>query len=188
MDSISGCELLSFLDVYQGYNQIKLAREDQEKASFVTEQGIYCYQVMPFGLKAGATYQRLLNEIFADLIGVNMEVYIDDMLIKSRQNSTHIEDLEQYFTILRKYRMKLNPIKCTFEVAGEKFLWYMISRRGIQANPTKIQAILDMEPPKCIKNIQSLSRWLAALNRFISRSVDKGLPFFKIIRKEKMFE
>lgn len=100
---------------------------------------------MPFGLKnAGATYQRLVNEMFADLIGVNMEVYIDDMLVKSRQNGTHIEDLRQCFTILRKYQMKLNPAKCTFGVAGGKFLGYMISQRGIEANPTKIQAILGM--------------------------------------------
>ncbi|XP_012837778.1 PREDICTED: uncharacterized protein LOC105958312 [Erythranthe guttata] len=101
IDSTSGCELLSFLDAYQGYNQILLAPEDQERASFVTDQGIYCYQVMPFGLKnVGATYQRLVNAIFADQIGKNMEVYIDDMLVKSVKVSDHLTDLDQCFATL----------------------------------------------------------------------------------------
>ncbi|XP_012851511.1 PREDICTED: uncharacterized protein LOC105971204 [Erythranthe guttata] len=189
IDSTSGCELLSFLDAYQGYNQILLAPEDQERASFITDQGIYCYRVMPFGLKnAGATYQRLVNTMFADLIGKNMEVYIDDMLVKSIKVADHLTDLSQCFSILRKYKMKLNPLKCSFGVRGGKFLGYMISQRGIEANPAKIEAITSMAPPTSIKKVQQLNGCLAALNRFISRSADKGLPFFKILRGGKKFE
>ncbi|KAL0423218.1 UNVERIFIED_CONTAM: Retrovirus-related Pol polyprotein from transposon gypsy [Sesamum radiatum] len=115
VDSTSGCEMLSFLDAYQGYNQIPLAPEDQEKASFVTDQGVFCYNVMPFGLKnAGATYQRLVNHMFQNQIGRNMEVYIDDMLVKSEKEQDHIKDLEECFQILTTFGMKLNPAKCTF--------------------------------------------------------------------------
>ncbi|KAI3448541.1 hypothetical protein Pfo_005206 [Paulownia fortunei] len=172
VDSTSGCELLSFLDAYQGYNQIRLAPEDQEMTSFVTDQGIYCYRVMPFGLKnAGATYQRLVNNMFSELIGRNMEVYIDDMLVKSKLASNHVSDLEECFNILRTYQMKLNPAKCTFGVRG-----------GIY-----IDAILNMPPPRHIKHVQQLTGRLAALNRFISRSADKGLPFFKVLRNKCRF-
>ncbi|KAL0444568.1 UNVERIFIED_CONTAM: Retrovirus-related Pol polyprotein from transposon opus [Sesamum latifolium] len=98
------------LDAYQGYNQIKLAKEDQEKTSFITERGLYCYNVMPFGLKnAGATYQRLVNKIFSEQIGRNMEVYVDDILVKSKKRQQHTEDLKECFDQLRKYGVKLNP-------------------------------------------------------------------------------
>ncbi|XP_012839266.1 PREDICTED: uncharacterized protein LOC105959672 [Erythranthe guttata] len=189
IDSTSGCELLSFLDAYQGYNQILLAPDDQERASFITDQGIYYYQVMPFGLKnAGATYQRLVNTMFADQIGKNMEVFIDDMLVKSVKVSDHLTDLDQCFATLRKYKMKLNPLKCSFGVRGGKFLGYMISQRGIEANPAKIEAITSMPPPTSIKKVQQFNDCLASLNRFISRSADKALPFFKILRGGKKFE
>ncbi|KAL0391024.1 UNVERIFIED_CONTAM: Transposon Ty3-G Gag-Pol polyprotein [Sesamum calycinum] len=175
VDSTSGCEMLSFLDAYQGYNQIPLAPEDQEKASFVTDQGVFCYNVMPFGLKnAGATYQRLVNHMFQNQIGRNMEVYIDDMLVKSEKEQDHIKDLEECFQILTTFGMKLNPAKCTFGVRGGRFLGYMISERGIEANPEKINAIMDMSPPKSIREVQKLAGRLAALNRFISRSADKA--------------
>ncbi|XP_073035355.1 uncharacterized protein [Primulina eburnea] len=189
VDSTAGCEMLSFLDAYQGYNQIRLAPEDQEKTSFVTDRGIYCFEVMPFGLKnAGATYQRLVNKMFEKTIGRNMEVYIDDMLVKSMLASTHTEDLRECFDILRKYKMKLNPEKCTFGVGGGKFLGYMVSVRGIEANPEKISAVLNMSPPKTLKGIQELTGRIAALNRFISRSADKGLPFFKVLRQGSRFK
>ncbi|XP_073138220.1 uncharacterized protein [Henckelia pumila] len=188
VDSTAGCELLSFLDAYQGYNQIALAPKDQEKASFITDQGIYCYEVMPFGLKnAGATYQRLVNKMFEKLIGRSMEVYIDDMLVKSVLAVKHIDDLGESFEILRKYRMRLNPKKCAFGVRGGKFLGYMVSQREIEANPEKIKAVLSMTPPKSIKGLQELAGRIVALNRFISRSADKGLSFFKVLRQGKGF-
>uniref|UniRef100_A0A2N9G1W1 Uncharacterized protein n=1 Tax=Fagus sylvatica TaxID=28930 RepID=A0A2N9G1W1_FAGSY len=184
VDSTAGHKLLSFMDAFSGYNQIQMAEEDQEKTAFITSRGLFCYKVMPFGLKnAGATYQRLVNKMFHDQIGRNVEVYVDDMLVKSKKDDNHLADLRETFQALRKYNMKLNPAKCVFGVSSGKFLGFMVSQRGIEANPDKIKAILEMSPPKTVKEVQSLTGKAAALNRFVSRSTDKCLPFFKILRK-----
>ena len=104
VDAISGHELLTFMDAFSGYNQIRMAPEDEEKTAFITNRGLYCYRVMPFGLKnAGATYQRLVNKIFKEQIDRNMEVYVDDMLVKSKSFRDHVADLEETFDALRKY-------------------------------------------------------------------------------------
>ena len=127
---------------------------DQEKTSFITNQGLFCYKEMLFGLKnAGATYQRLDNHMFRPQIGWNMEVFVDDMLVKSLDKGRHLEDLQETFNTLRQYNMKLNPSKCAFGVSSGKVLEFMISHRGIKANPYKIQAILDMKPPQSIKEV-----------------------------------
>ena len=131
--------MLTCMDNFLGYNQIRMAEEDQEKTSFITSQGLYCYKVMPFGLKnAGATYQRLVNKMFSKQIGRNKEVYVDDMLVKSREELAHLDDLKETFTTLKQYRMKLNPAKCIFGIASGKFLGFMVSQRGIKANPEKV--------------------------------------------------
>ena len=102
VDSTAGHRLLTFMDVFLGYNQIKITEEDQEKTTFVSSQVLYCYKVMPFGLKnAGATYQRLVNKMFSKQIGRNMEVYVDDTLIKSKEESAHLDDLKETFTTLK---------------------------------------------------------------------------------------
>ncbi|KAL0373855.1 UNVERIFIED_CONTAM: Retrovirus-related Pol polyprotein from transposon gypsy [Sesamum radiatum] len=138
VDSTAGYELFSMMDAYQGYHQIFMAEEDRIKTSFITNQGIYCYNVMPFGLKnAGATYQRLVNRMFKNQIGSTMEVYVDDMLVKSKEED-HLRELKRAFDIMRNYGMKLNPEKCTFGIRGGKFLGYMVSEKGIDANPEKI--------------------------------------------------
>ena len=117
VDATVGHELLSFIDAFSGYNQISMDPDDQEKTSFVTAQETYCYRVMPFGLKnAGATYQRLVNRMFQKQIGATMEVYIDDMLVKSIAAKFHIAHLSEAFQILRNYNIKLNPSKCAFGV------------------------------------------------------------------------
>ncbi|XP_011102020.1 uncharacterized protein LOC105180058 [Sesamum indicum] len=117
-----------------------------------------------------------------------MEVYIDDMLVKSVKEQDHVKDLEECFQILKAFGMKLNPAKCTFGVRGGKFLGYMISERGIEANPEKISVIMNMRPPKSIKEVQKIAGKLASLNRFISQSVDKGLHFFRILRGAAKFK
>ena len=123
VDSIVGHKLLTFMEAFSGYNQIKMAEEDQDKTAFITSQGLYCYKVTPFGLKnAGAIYQRLVNKMFSKQIGRNMEVYMDDMLVKSREELTHLDDLKETFATLKQYQMKLNPSKCAFGVASGKFL------------------------------------------------------------------
>ena len=129
---------------------------DQEKTSFVTSQGLFCYKVMPFGLKnVGMTYQRLMNKMFANQIRRNVQVYVDNMLVKSRRKEDHLKDLEETFGTLRSYNMKLNLSKCAFRVTVETFLGFMLSQRGIEANPDKIRAIVEMAPPKNIKEVQN---------------------------------
>ncbi|CAL8993565.1 unnamed protein product [Prunus brigantina] len=186
VDATAGHELLSFMDAYSGYNQIFMDPADSEHTAFITDRGLYCYNVMPFGLKnVGATYQRLVNRIFAQHIGSIMEVYVDDMLVKSRTAGEHLENLALMFGILKSYRMRLNPTKCAFGVSSGKFLGFMISQRGIEANPEKIKAIIDMETPKTQKDIQSLTGRVAALTRFISKATDKCVPFFKALKGGK---
>ncbi|KAL0463042.1 UNVERIFIED_CONTAM: hypothetical protein Slati_0191800 [Sesamum latifolium] len=132
-----------------------LAPEDRKKVSFITSNGTFCYVAMPFGLKnAGATYQRLVDKIFRPQIGRNVEVYVDDMLVKSKKPEDHIADLEETFAVLRKYRLKLNPAKYAFGVQGGHFLGFMVTQRGIKANPLKIKAILDMKAPACVNEVQ----------------------------------
>lgn len=151
VDSASGHQLLSFIDAFLGYNQIMMTEEDCEKTAFITNSGTYFYKVIPFGLKnAGATYQRLVNQMFKQQIGRNMEVYVDDMLVKSVRMDRHIDNLHESFLVLRSYRTKLNPLKCVFGVGSGKFLGFMITSRGIKVNPDKIKAIIDM------KNIETL--------------------------------
>ena len=158
--------------------------DDQEKTSFVTGQGTYCYRVMPFGLKyAGATYQRLVNRMFQKQIGTSMEVYIDDMLVKSTTTELHIAHLAEAFQILKEYNMKLNPAKCAFGVSAEKFLGFIVNNRGIEANPDKIKVVLDMSSPSSIKEVQRLTGKIAALSRFVSRVSDKCQPFFQVLKK-----
>ena len=145
-------KLLMFMDAFSSYNQIQMSKEDQEKTTFITNQGLYCYRVMPFGLKnAEATYQRLVNQMFSKQIGRNMEVYVDDMHVKSKEEGSHLDDLKETFEILRQYKMKLNLKKCAFKVSSWKFLGFMVSQRGIEANPEKVKAILETSSPKIVK-------------------------------------
>ena len=173
VDSTAGHKLLSFMDAFSRYNKIKIDDANQEKTSFITNQGLFRYKMMPFDLKnAGATYQRLVNHMFRPQIGRNVEVYVDDMLVKSLDERKHLEDLQETFDTFRQYNMKLNPSKCAFGVSSGKFLGFMVSHRGIEANPDKIQAILDIKPPQSIKKVQSLTGRVAALNKFVSKATD----------------
>ena len=139
VDSIAGHKFLTFMDAFLRYNQIKMAEEDQEKTAFITSQGLYCYKVIPFGLKnAEAAYQRLVNKMFNKQIGRNMEVYVDDLLVKSKEKLAHLDDLRETFATLKQYQMKLNPSKCVFRVASSKLLGFIVSQRGIEANPEKV--------------------------------------------------
>ncbi|XP_074336585.1 uncharacterized protein LOC141673742 [Apium graveolens] len=174
VDAMAGHALLSFMDAYSGYNQILMYEPDQEHTSFITDRGLYCYIGMPFGLiNSGATYQRLVNKMFKKQIGKTMEVYMDDMLVKFKRAEDHIADLAEMFHILRKYKKKLNPHKCVFGVESGKFLGFMVNHRGIEANPAKIKALLDMKSPTSVKQVQSLTGRIAALNRFVSKSSDR---------------
>ena len=136
---------MSFLDAFQGYHQIPLALDDQEKTAFVTPIGNYHYKVMSFSLKnAGSTYQRMMTRMFESQLGKNIEIYIDDMVVKSKMVSEHVGDLRVIFEILRKYKLRLNASKCTFGVGSGKFLGYMVTHRGIEVNLDQIKAINNL--------------------------------------------
>ena len=123
---------MSFLDAFQGYHQIPLALEDQEKTAFVTPIGNYHYKVMSFGLKnVGSTYQRMMTRMFEPRLGKNIEIYVDDMVVKSKVAAEHLEDLDDIFDILRRHKLRLNASKCSFDVGSGKFLGYMVTHRGI---------------------------------------------------------
>ncbi|KAL0434517.1 UNVERIFIED_CONTAM: hypothetical protein Slati_2786000 [Sesamum latifolium] len=177
------------MDTSQGYHQIMLAPEDRKRVSFITSAGTFCYVAMPFGLRnAGATYQRLVDKIFHPQIGRNIEVYVDDMLVKSKEAQDHVTDLEETFSVLRKYKLKLNPGKYAFGVQGGCFLRFMVTQRIIKANPSKIKAILDMKAPSNINEVQRLTGRIAALSRFISKSAEKKLAFLQSIKESKKIQ
>ena len=154
------------MDAFQGYHQIPLATDDQEKTAFVTPVGNYHYKVMPFGLKnAESNYQRMMTKMFELQLGKNVEVYIDDMVVKSKLMSEHLTDLMNIFEILRRHKLRLNASKCSFGVGSGKFLGYMVTHRGIEVNPDKIRAINSLQPPRNPKEVQKLTGMMAAFER-----------------------
>ncbi|CAL8174235.1 unnamed protein product [Prunus armeniaca] len=164
VDATASHELLSFMDAYSGYNQIFMHPGDCKHTTFIMDRGLYYYNVMPFSLKnAGATYQRLVNRIFAMHIGSIMEVHVDDIVVKSQTAEGHLENLALMLGILKDYRMRLNPTKYAFGVSS--------GQRGIEANPEKIKVIIDMERPKTQKDIQSLTgRAFQDLKNYMSKA------------------
>jgi hypothetical protein len=189
VDSTARCSVLSFLDCYSGYHQISLAKEDEEKTTFITPFGAFCYTSMSFGLKnAGATYQRAIQTCLADHWGKRVEAYVDDVVIKTENSENFIEDLQLVFNSLRRYRWKLNPEMCVFGLPAGILLGFIISHRGIEANPEKIEAIMRMEAPWSQKKVQRLTGCMTALSRFISRLGEKGLPSYKLLKKVDKFQ
>jgi hypothetical protein len=188
VDSTSGCDLLSFLDAYSGFHQIQMSREDRKHTAFVTVDGLYCYVVMPYGLKnALSTFVRAMSKTFGDLIRDKVEVYVDDIIVKTKRGLTLVEDLTLVFDKLRATRTKLNPNKCVFGVSAGKLPGFLVSHQGIEANPEKIKAIEAVSPPARIKDVQKLTGTLAALSRFISRLAERVLPIFKLLRNSGPF-
>ncbi|GAU31520.1 hypothetical protein TSUD_332960 [Trifolium subterraneum] len=188
IDGASGCKVLSFMDAYSGYNQIKMNLPDAPHAAFMTNNCNYFYKVMPFGLKnVGATYQRLMDRIFSRQIGRNLEVYIDDMVVKTTGETSHDMDLEEILAEVRRYNMRLNPAKCSFGVQAGKFLGFMLTSRRIEANPDKCQAIINMRSPTSVKEVQQLTGRIAALSRFLSCAGEKAFHFFSTLKKWERF-
>ena len=144
VDATSEHGMLSFIDVFSRYHQIPMFQSDKEKTAFVTPHRLYYYKVMSFELKnACATYQRLMTKIFKPLIGQTMEVYIDEIVVKSETRDEHAQYLEETFHLMRAYNMMLNPTKCVFGVNTEKFLRFMVSQRGIKVNSDQMRVILE---------------------------------------------
>ncbi|GAU32556.1 hypothetical protein TSUD_218140 [Trifolium subterraneum] len=189
VDNSSGFKLQSFLDAYSGYNQIPMDVADRTKTAFMTESDNYYYNVMPFGLKnAGATYQRIMNKVFRGEIGDMLEVYMDDMIVKSHEEVDHTIHLQKVFEQARKVNMRFNPEKCTFGIRAGKFLGFYLTEHEIEANPDKCRAFTEFPTPNDKKSIQTLNGMLIASSRFVAKSAQHTLPLFKLLRKESAFE
>jgi hypothetical protein len=179
VDSTVERVLLCFLDCYSGYHQIALHPDDENKIVFITPHGIYCYKVM--------TYQKAIQRCLKTQIGKNVKAYVDDVVVKTTEEDKLIADLTEAFTNLREFQWKLNPMKCVFGVPSRLLLGFMIEHRGIEANPAKIEAIRKMAKPSNKKDVMKLTDMMAALGHFISKLGEKGLPFFKLLKKADKF-
>ena len=155
VDNTTSSALMSFMDGFSGYNQIKMAPRDVTKTTFTMEWGIYCYIVMPFGIKnVSATYQRMATTLLHDIMHNEVEMYVDDMIVKANEREGHIVNLRKFFERIKEYRLRLNPQKCTFGITIGKLLGFLVSVRGIEDDPSTIKAILEMLQPKSEKEIK----------------------------------
>ena len=191
MDNITNFTLFSFMDGFSGYNQIRMAPEDMEKTMFVTLWGTFCYKVISFGLKnAGETYQQAMEKttfvtLFHDMMHQEIEVYVDDMIAKFKTEEEHLVNLRKLFKRLRKYRLRLNPTKCTFGVKSGKILGFIVSRKGIEVDPEKVKAILEMPEPCTKKQVWGFLGHLNYIARFISQLMATCEPLFKLLHKDQ---
>ncbi|XP_073049441.1 uncharacterized protein [Primulina eburnea] len=185
IDSVARHELLSFMDGFSGYNQIKIAETDTHKTAFRCPGAVGTFEwlVMPFGLKkAGATYQRAMNSIFHDMIGHHIEVYIDDIVVKSKQAADHIEPLRKSFQRMRQHELKLNPLKCAFGVKAGNFLGFLVHQRGVEVDKNKAKAIMEANPPRNKKELQRFLGQVNYLRRFISNLAGKTKEFSQLLK------
>jgi len=188
VDGVAGNKVLNFLDAYSWYNQIPMATSDMNKTAFITDDANYFYRVMPFGLKnVGATYQWLMDKVFSHLMGQCVEVYVDDMVVKSTSHHQYVEDLAAVFSALRQYNLRLNPDKCVFGVDRGKFLGFMLTQRGIKANPEKCKAIIEMRSPTTNKDVQCLIGRLTAISRFLPKLAEQTQPIVQLLKKSTRF-
>jgi hypothetical protein len=189
VDSAARCEVMSLLDCFSGYHQIYMKEEDKASTSFITPFGTYYFIRMLEGLKnAGSTFSRLTKTVLKSQVDRNILTYVDDIVVASKNKADHLADLAETFANMRDARLRLNPEKCVFGVRQGKILGYLVSHRGIEANPTKIQAIINMTPPQqSTRDVQRLTGRLAALNKFISKSAERSQPFLKTLRGAKDF-
>jgi len=179
--------ILSFLDAYSGYNQIRMHPREKEKTTFMTDCNNFYYEVMTFGLKnAGATYQRLMDYIFKGMLDWNVKVYMDDIVVKSDSCQQRIKHLQEVFQVLRDHDMRLNPDKCAFGMKGGKFLDFMLTHRDVEANPEKCRAITKMRD--LVKEIQRLVGRCTTLSRFVPKLAEKTKLIVHLLRKASKFQ
>lgn len=186
VDSAASSAMYSFMDGFSRYNQIMMAMIDKLKKSFTTEWGIYCYTVMPFGLKnTGATYQRMANTLLHDMIHKEIEVYVDDMMVKSATREGHFEALDKFLARAEKYNLRLNPKKYIFGVTSGKLLGHIVSQKVIEIDPDKVKVILEMPTPKTEKEVRGFIGRLQYISRFIAKLTAICKPIFKLLRKNQ---
>jgi hypothetical protein len=189
VNAVATSELMSLLDCYLGYHQFWMKKDEESKTSFITPSGTYCYLLMPENLKnVGGSFSIMTTKVLHSQIGINVLTYVDDIIVKSTKQENHVVDLQETFANFRQAGLKLNLEKCVFGVKKGKFLGCLVSIKGIEANPSKIEAILRMEPLNSKKGTQRLAGRLASLNRFISRSGERNLPFFEIWKSAEVFQ
>jgi hypothetical protein len=183
IDSTTGCEMIALLDYFSGYHQIWLYKEDEAKTSFITPFGTYSYLRMPEGLcNAGPTFSRMTKAALKDQVGRNVLSYVDDIVVPTKKRDAYISNLAKTFVNMCKVRLKLNVEKCIFRITRGKVLECLVSTKGIEANPDKIRAITQMQPPQSRKGVQKLTGHIASLNQFIAKLAEHSLPFFTILR------
>ncbi|XXG47947.1 hypothetical protein AAC387_Pa02g2508 [Persea americana] len=158
--------------------------EDERHTSFRTPFGVYCYTVMPFGLKnAGATYQRDMMKIFQDMQHKTVECYVDDLAVKSKKKEDHLQDLQEVLLRLRKHKLRMNPLKCFFGVSSGKFLEFIVRKAGIELDPIKVKAILEMPSPRTLREPKRFQGRLTYIRQFISNLSGKCRPFSRLMKK-----
>jgi hypothetical protein len=186
VDDAANSDMLSLLDMFSRYHQIRVHKGDEEKTSFITPFGTFCFVRMPEGLKnAGCTFSRMIAIVLHQQIRRNILAYVDDIVVKSVKRKDHISDLAETFANMRAANLKLNPEKCVFGIHKGKVLGCLVSTKGIEANPDKIKALVEMQDPVSLKHVQKLTERVAALNRFIPRAAERSLPFFQVLRSAK---
>jgi len=185
INAAAGHKMMSFMDGNAGYNQIFMAPEDVNKTAFRVPGavGLFEYLVMTFGLKnAGATYQRAMNYIFHDLIGKLAEIYIDDVVVKSKSAGGHLEDLRQVLERTRRFGLKMNPKKCAFGVSAGQFLGFLVHERGIEIGLKSQEAVKTMKPPTTKKELQKLIGKINFVRQFISNLSGRIEPFMGLVK------
>ena len=184
VDLAARSSMFSFMDGYSGYNQIRMATKDAEKTTFKTPIGNFCYTVMPFGLKnAEATYQRTMTAIFHDMMHEEMEDYVDDIVVKSKTRTGHFQVLEQVFKRCRKYKLRMNPMKCAFGVSAGKFLGFMVHHRGISVDPAKATAIATMKRSTTVRELKSFLGRVSYIRRFVPGLASTTMGVSKLLKK-----
>jgi hypothetical protein len=189
VDDVANSEMLSLLDMFSGYHQIRVHKEDEEKTSFITPFGKFCFMRMPEGLKnAGCTFSGMITIVLHPQPRRNILAYVDGIVVKSVQRRDHIIDLAETFANLRAANLRLNLEKCVFGIHKERVLGWIVSTKGIEANPDKIKAQIEMQDPISVKDVQKLIGRVDVLNRFIPRAAERSLPFFQVLRSTKNFQ
>jgi len=185
VDAAAGHKVISFMDGNTRYNQIFMVEEDIHKTAFrcPSALGLYEWIVMTFGLKnAGATYQRAMNYIFYELIGRIIEIYIDDVVVKSKDYQEHLEDLKKALRCARKHGLRMIPHKCALGVLVGQFLGFMVHKKGIEVGQNSFEAISKIVPPTSKTELQSLIGKFNFVRRFISNLSSKILPFSALLK------
>jgi hypothetical protein len=189
VDDADNSEILSLLDMFSGYDQIRVHRKDEEKTSFITPFGTFCFVRMPEGQKnAGCTFSRMIAIVLHPQLRRNILAYVADIVLKSVQRRDHISDLAETFAYLRAAKLRLNPEKCVFGIHKGKVLECLVSTKGIEANLDKIKALIEMQDPVLVKDVQKQTGRVVVLNRFIPRAADRSLLVLQVLRSTKNFQ